>query len=176
MLCGRHVLVVEDNGLLCCMLAAQVAGVTRAMNHTPRIQIVEDQYFVAMDCEICLQLAGFECTGMATTADHAYALAERDQPDLIIMDIRLGSHIDGVDAAIEIFERLGIRCIFASGHADKRVREQAQRAHPLGWLDKPYSNEQLVRAVQHAINELDGNVDSDYDTRASRDRQPLTRH
>lgn len=133
------------------------------MNHPPRIQIVEDQYFVAMNSEVCLQEAGYECTGLATTAGNAFDFAERDRPDLIIMDIRLASRIDGVDAAIAIFEHLGIRCIFASAHADKLVRQQAERAHPLGWLDKPYSNEQLIRAVQRAMTELDAGADRNFD-------------
>jgi DNA-binding NarL/FixJ family response regulator len=136
------------------MTRAYCRFVDSLMNHTPRIQIVEDQYFVALNCEMCLQEAGFRCTGLATTAANAFDFAERDRPELIIMDIRLASRIDGVDAAIAIFERLGIRCIFASAHADTLVRKQAERAHPLGWLDKPYSNEQLVHAVRRAVDAL----------------------
>ena len=44
---------------------------------------------------------------------------------------------------------------FASGHADSVVRKAAERAHPLGWLDKPYSGNDLVRAARGAVTELD---------------------
>ncbi len=125
------------------------------MNHRPRIQIVEDQYLVAQDCERCLEQAGFACTGFATTASNAFDLAERDRPDLILMDVRLASRIDGVDAAIAIFERLGIRSLFVSAYADRLLREQARLSRPLGWLSKPYTQTELLQAVRRAIAELE---------------------
>lgn len=125
------------------------------MNSPPRILIVEDQHFVAVDCELQLRASGMECVGLATTAASALDLAERERPDLIIMDIRLASRVDGVEAAIVIFERLGIRSIFASAHADQTTRLEAQRAHPLGWLEKPYSSEQLVNTVREALREIE---------------------
>ncbi len=127
------------------------------MNAPPKILIVEDQYFVAVDCELHLRSAGMECVGLATTAASALDLAERERPDLIIMDIRLASRADGVAAAIVIYERLGIRCIFTSAHADELTHKEAERAHPLAWVDKPYSSHQLIAAVQHALDELDSN-------------------
>lgn len=125
------------------------------MHHPPHILIVEDQYFVAIDSEMHLKSAGFESSGLATTAAMAIDMATRNKPDLILMDIRLASRSDGVETAIEIYERLGIRCIFASGHADAKVRKDAQRAHPISWLDKPYTGEQLVAAVKSGLREVE---------------------
>lgn len=124
------------------------------MNAVPRILIVEDQYFVAVDCELNLRSAGFDCVGLATTAASAFDLAERERPDLIVMDIHLASRVDGVEAAIVIYERLGIRCIFASAHADAGIHKEAERARPLAWVDKPYAASQLVAAVNDALKEL----------------------
>jgi CheY-like chemotaxis protein len=121
------------------------------MSRTPRILVVEDQYFVGTSCQLLLRSAGWESTGLATTAATAFELAERDRPDLVLMDIRLASQTDGVDAAIDIYERLGIRCIFVTADSDASTRERAQRAQPLGWLDKPYSAEALIRTVQKAL-------------------------
>jgi DNA-binding NarL/FixJ family response regulator len=121
------------------------------MTDLHRILVVEDQYFVAVDCESNLRAGGFECVGLATTAKEAVELAERERPDLILMDIRLASRADGVEAAIVIYERLGIRCIFASGHADSTVRQLAERARPLGWLDKPYTCDALLEAVRDGL-------------------------
>jgi CheY-like chemotaxis protein len=125
------------------------------MTHSPRILIVEDQYFVAADCELQLQSAGIECVGLATTAGEAAELAQRDLPDLILMDIRLANQSDGVDAAIDIYQRLGIRCIFCSGHADAWTHDKAEPAHPLGWLAKPYSSTDLLAAVQSGLRQLE---------------------
>jgi two-component system, response regulator PdtaR len=120
----------------------------------PRILIVEDQYFVAVDNEQNLRAAGFEVVGLATAAKEAVELAERERPDLVLMDIRLAGRADGVEAAIVIYERFGVRCIFASGHVDAHVRKEAQPAHPLGWLDKPYTGAALLESVQCALAKL----------------------
>jgi two-component system, response regulator PdtaR len=125
------------------------------MTDVHRILVVEDQYFVAVDCELNLRAAGFDCVGLATTAKEAVELAERERPDLILMDIRLASRADGVEAAIVIYERLGIRCIFASGHADSTVRRLAERARPLGWLDKPYTCDALLDAVRGGLAQVE---------------------
>jgi CheY-like chemotaxis protein len=124
------------------------------MTQSPRVLIVEDQFFVAVDCELQLRAAGIECVGLATTAAEALELAQKERPDLIVMDIRLASRVDGVQAAIVIYERLGIRCVFASAHADANTREVAKRACPLAWLDKPYTGEDLVRTVQDSLKTL----------------------
>jgi len=124
------------------------------MSAAPRVLIVEDQYFVAVDCELQLRSAGIDCVGLATTASEALDIAEREHPDFVLMDIRLASVADGVEAAIVLYERFGIRCIFASAHADAATRKLAERAHPLGWLDKPYTGGQLISTVRECICRL----------------------
>jgi two-component system, response regulator PdtaR len=125
------------------------------MPHNYRIQIVEDQYFVAMDCQQALEDAGFECTGLAASAERALELATRDQPDLLLMDIRLSGPMDGVEVATRIFKDHGIRSIFSSAHADPATRRRAERANPLGWLQKPFTPDHLIEAVRAAIEELE---------------------
>jgi CheY-like chemotaxis protein len=124
------------------------------MNERPRILVVEDQYFVAADCELNLRSGGFDCVGLATTAREAVDLAQAERPDLILMDTRLASRADGVEAAIVIYERLGIRCILCGPHADDLVRAAAERARPLGWLNKPYTGAELIDAVREGLAQL----------------------
>ena len=119
-----------------------------------KVLIVEDQYFVAIDCELNLQSAGFDCVGLATNACDALEIASRCKPDLVLMDIRLAGHEDGVTAALNIFNELGIRSIFTSGHADRLTRDEARAAQPLGWLDKPYTHSELVDAVTKGMTQL----------------------
>jgi DNA-binding NarL/FixJ family response regulator len=125
------------------------------MPHTYRIQIVEDQYFVAMDCQQALEEAGFECSGLAANAERAVELAARDKPDLVLMDIRLSGAMDGVEAATRIYREQGIRCIFSSAHADPATRRRAEQAHPIGWLQKPYNPDHAVEAIKRAIEEIE---------------------
>jgi CheY-like chemotaxis protein len=80
------------------------------------------------------------------------ALAE--QPDLIIMDIHLIGERDGIDAALEIFAKTGIRCLFATAHGDAQSKTRAAAASPLGWLQKPYGRAALVSAAREAVEQL----------------------
>lgn len=124
------------------------------MQQSPHILIVEDQYLVAMDCEQSLRDGGFHCVGLASNGDAAMELAARERPDLVLMDVRIAGPDDGVDVAIQLYERFGLRCLFTSGSVDAQVQARAERARPLGWLGKPYSGEALLHAVRGALAEM----------------------
>jgi DNA-binding NarL/FixJ family response regulator len=118
------------------------------------ILIVEDDYLIALDIEAGLQAADFEVIGPATSADEAISMAISMKPALALMDIRLVGQRDGVDAALELYRELGIRCIFTTAHGDRDVKLRAEAARPLGWVQKPYSIATLVAAIQDAFQEL----------------------
>ena len=116
-----------------------------------RILIVEDNPFVARQCERVLTDAGCKVLDIVTTADEAVRVALKRRPRLILMDIYLPGKRDGVDAAIEILERCGIRSIFASAPADSTAKTRAETARPLAWLPKPFSDNKLLATIELAI-------------------------
>ncbi len=115
-----------------------------------RVLVVEDDYLISMSVEDALTQASVEVVGVSRTAEEAVETAGATRPTLVVMDIRLASKRDGIDAALEIFRRFGIRCIFATAHADAEVQARALAATPLGWLQKPYSTNALVDLVHAA--------------------------
>jgi DNA-binding NarL/FixJ family response regulator len=121
----------------------------------PRILVVEDDYFVALDLEGGLRAAGLEVVGPVPTAEEALELAKAEKPLLAVMDIRLAGEKDGIEAALELYRELGIRCIFASAHVEPPYRQRAAAAAPLGWVQKPYSIGAVVAAVQKALPEAE---------------------
>jgi len=119
-----------------------------------RVLIVEDEYFVALNAEYALSDAGFVVVGHAATAEAAIHLAALHRPDIVVMDIRLAGHRDGIAAAAEIRSTLGIHSLFASAFSDTATRQRAAATQAgLGWLAKPYSVAQLAAAVQEAVAE-----------------------
>jgi two-component system, response regulator PdtaR len=120
------------------------------------ILIVEDDFLIAAQIEATLKKAGFEVTGIASSAAEALEHAISDHPLLCVMDIRLSGDRDGVDAALELFRAHGIRSIFATAHSDSEVLRRAAPADPLGWLQKPYTMSALVHMVRQAVNDLRG--------------------
>jgi DNA-binding NarL/FixJ family response regulator len=114
----------------------------------PRVLIIEDDFLIALELEHRLLDSGIDVVGKAVTAEDAIRLASTEKPDLAIMHIRLAGRRDGVETAIELFATYGIRSIFASAHADNDTRKRASPASPVGWLQKPYSADDLLRLVR----------------------------
>src|SRR5690348_2348320 len=73
----------------------------------PRMLVVEDEWLISLQLEQMLAAAGFEVVGTAANAARAVALADRERPDLVLMDIRLAGPVDGIEAAREIMDRFG---------------------------------------------------------------------
>ncbi|MDX8434348.1 response regulator [Mesorhizobium abyssinicae] len=131
-----------------------VSGGPAEITQSHLILIVEDDYLIALDIEAGLLAEGFSLAGLATSADQAISMAISTKPALALMDIRLLGKRDGVDAALELYRELGIRCIFTTAHGDRDVRLRAEAAKPLGWVQKPYSIATLIDAIRNGFQEL----------------------
>jgi DNA-binding NarL/FixJ family response regulator len=128
--------------------AADGGGFARRRNSGLRLMIVEDEVFVAFNMQQILESAGHKVVGDALTAEAAIEKAGRLLPDLILMDIRLLSRRDGVDAALEIRARYGIRSVFASACTDDETSLRARMAEPLGFVSKPFTRASLITAIE----------------------------
>ena len=117
-----------------------------------RILIVEDEFLVALDVERIVLDGGHVVIGIAATADDAVKQAEQDRPDLVLMDIRLATARDGIDAAIELRQRLNIDCLIVSAHIYPTTKQRAAAASPRGFVSKPVSSGMLQRAIAAALN------------------------
>jgi two-component system, response regulator PdtaR len=113
----------------------------------PRVLIVEDDYLACVDLEESMLDAGIEVVATASSAEQAIELAKQHRPTLIVMDVRLQGERTGIDAAVDIYQMLGIRSIIATAYDDSALSEQARPAHPLHWVHKPYQSSELVALV-----------------------------
>ena len=108
-----------------------------------RVLIVEDEFFIALHTESLLQGMGHSVVGTAVSADDAVRMAEQHRPDVVLMDIRLVGARDGVYAAAEINARVGTPLLFVSAHTDPATRQRAAATQPLGFLEKPLTQQRL---------------------------------
>ena len=131
-------------------------GLEQRADHGQRILVVEDDFLVASEIEMALQIEGYTVVGVAASADEAIALARNAAPDLAIIDIRLHGKRDGVDVALVLSREHAIPCIFATAHADETVRARAAAASPRGWLQKPYTMPLLIEVVRRALAKTHG--------------------
>jgi DNA-binding NarL/FixJ family response regulator len=117
-----------------------------------RVLIVDDEWLISMQLEQIVTAAGLEVVGIAADAAGAVALAGRERPDLVLMDIRLNGPVDGIEAAREIVDRFGIRSLFVSTHSDPATVARGGTVTPAGWLPKPFTEAELLRAVRAALS------------------------
>ena len=90
-----------------------------------QVLIVEDEFFISLHTKELLHNLGHVAVAVAVSADQAVSIAERERPDVVLMDIRLSGPRDGIDAAEEIQNRLGISSIFVTANADPHTRRRA---------------------------------------------------
>jgi DNA-binding NarL/FixJ family response regulator len=114
--------------------------------------IVEDDFLISEGLRHVCHEAGYVVVGITADAAEAISVAERERPDLVLMDIKLSGGSDGVETASLLRERFGIKAIFTTAYNDPDTRRRGRRADPAGWLLKPYERERLVQLVRRALN------------------------
>jgi two-component system, response regulator PdtaR len=112
-----------------------------------KIVVVEDDVFIRLDLVTHLHSAGHTVAGTADSAADAVRVVENERPDLVLMDVRLIGDKDGIEAAIDIWQRFGIRSLFVSANLDPAARAKAAAANPVGFLEKPFTAHSLLAAV-----------------------------
>ncbi|MEY3481869.1 MAG: hypothetical protein RIQ71_2644, partial [Verrucomicrobiota bacterium] len=117
-----------------------------------RILIVEDEAITAMDLAAELRALGYEVCATEDTVDGPVSAVEREKPGLVLLDIRLGSSGDGVDAARRINESHDAAVIFLTAHSDEETLARALAVSPYGYIVKPFRARELKVAVELALS------------------------
>ncbi|MBC5767652.1 sensor histidine kinase [Ramlibacter albus] len=112
-----------------------------------KVLVVEDELVVAEDLKDRLERMGFEVVGSTDDAQEAIALASSARPDVVLMDIMLHGHADGIEAAEAIADRCGIPVIFLTAHSDSATLARATQAGPAGYVVKPFQDDQVRAAI-----------------------------
>jgi DNA-binding NarL/FixJ family response regulator len=132
--------------------ALEARATTRVGSTRRRLLIVDDDWLISLQLEQLLTTAGYEIVGTASDAATAVTIAERERPDLVLMDIRLQGPVDGVEAAREIIDRFAIQSLFVSAHTDQGTITRTLAARPRGWLPKPFTEAELLQAILTAFS------------------------
>ncbi len=119
-----------------------------------RVLIVEDEALISLELEEMFLMLGAEVVGIAHSAAEAVRLSEATRPDFLTMDVHLLGERDGVSAAVEIYERFGLRSVFITAFGDARTAERAQAARPFGWLTKPVTRRDLAEVLPVLLADL----------------------
>jgi two-component system sensor histidine kinase UhpB len=116
-----------------------------------RILIVEDEALVAEDIRKFLDELGYSVTSIASTGPEALKRAEKEKPDLVLMDIILQGDQNGIEVARRIRARLDIPIVFMTAYSDEEIVNEAKDADPHGYLLKPIDSKELSPTIEIAL-------------------------
>ncbi len=117
----------------------------------PRALIVEDEALVAEELRERLSRLGFSVIAAVDSGEEGVAIATRERPDLVLMDIRLKGEKDGLQAAKEIREQIDVPIVYLTAHSDRLTVDRAKKTDHDGFILKPFLRRELQTTIEVAM-------------------------
>jgi len=117
----------------------------------PRALIVEDEILIAEELSDRLSNLGFFVIDTVDCAEEGIAIAIRERPDLVLMDIRLRGEKDGVEAAEEIRKQVDVAIVFLTAYSDRLTVDRVKRTEHDGFILKPFHKLELQSTIAVAM-------------------------
>lgn len=118
---------------------------------TLKIGLVEDEALIADNISEMLTGYGYEVTAAARKYSEAIDMIEEEEPDLLLIDVRIIGKLDGIDVAQTVQEKYSMPYIFLTANSDFDTISRAKALRPSAFLTKPVTAPQLYAAVEMAI-------------------------
>lgn len=116
-----------------------------------RLLAVEDDPVQARLLRHTVRQLGYEVVGTAASAAEAEAMFGEMDPDMVLLDIHLRGEVDGVALALRLLQIRPVPLIFMTSDHDRSTYERALAAGPFAFLEKPYAEAALTRALELAV-------------------------
>lgn len=117
---------------------------------TYRTVIIEDELLVAWGVEEVLESLGHEVLNIYSNGEAALAAGIGDA-SLVIVDINLGTGLDGIATAAKLRQITNVPVVFCSAYSDNDTRQRAMAAVPnAAFVVKPFVERDLLRAIEAA--------------------------
>src|SRR5258705_4670897 len=116
-----------------------------------RILVIDDEAAIRDSLKMMLEYEGYEFIG-AATGQEGLALAEREAPDLVLLDVKM----PGMDG-IEVLERLrnmneALPVVVVSGHGTISTAVEATKKGAFDFIEKPFASERVLVSLRNALD------------------------
>src|SRR4051812_10319141 len=117
-----------------------------------RILVIDDEAAIRDSLRMTLEYQGYDFIG-AATGQEGLALAERDAPDLVFLDVKM----PGMDG-IEVLERLHamyemLPVVIISGHGTASTAFEAANKGAFDFIEKPFATEKVLVTLRNALDQ-----------------------
>lgn len=119
-----------------------------------RIVVADDELDMRDYFRKILPRLGHTVVAVAETGEELIELCRIHRPDLVITDIKMPG-LDGIDAALKIYEEMPIPFILVSAYNDSKLIERAEADHIMGYLVKPIKQSDLEPAISLAVRRFE---------------------
>ncbi|HJN66643.1 MAG TPA: response regulator, partial [Pirellulales bacterium] len=124
------------------------------MSRVLKIAIADDETDLRDYLRETLSVLGHQVVGVAATGRELVEQVRSTRPDLVITDIKM-PEIDGIDAAIEIYQDGPIPIILVSAYHDRELVSRAGESHVLAYLVKPIGQQDLETAISIVMSRFE---------------------
>ncbi len=117
-----------------------------------RILVIDDEIAIRESLKMTLEYEGYEFVG-AATGQEGLALAERESPDLVLLDVKM----PGMDG-LEVLDRLratndSLPVVVVSGHGTISTAVEATKKGAFDFIEKPFASERVLVSLRNALDQ-----------------------
>jgi two-component system, response regulator PdtaR len=124
------------------------------MSQSLRIAIADDEPDMRDYFQQVLPRLGHTVVAVAQNGRELVELCRSQNPDLVITDIKM-PELDGIDAAIQLYQDKPVPVILVSAFNDAALIERAESDHIMGYLVKPIKQADLAPTIAIAVHRFD---------------------
>ena len=118
---------------------------------TRRVVIAEDEAIIRLDLKEILLDEGYDVVGETGRGDEAVELVRANQPDLVILDVKMPGS-DGLAAARAIRDlELKVAVLILTAFSQRTLIDEAREAGVAAYLVKPFQRIELMPAIDQAV-------------------------
>jgi len=119
-----------------------------------KILIVEDDRTTALIEKLYLEELGYQITKIVANGEQAIEMTGKLKPDLVLMDIKLGKGMDGIDAGEVINKEFGIPVVLVTAYTDEALLERVMLTKFDGYINKPIREKDLLATIEIALSKI----------------------
>jgi len=121
-------------------------------NKSINILLVEDDGVQQIIMERYINKLGHNVLATVSEGEAAVRSAiQLEGIDLIIMDIRLGDELDGIDAMKKIRESSSVKVIYVTGNSEPATKKRAKETNFEDFIEKPVTIQKIELAINNAF-------------------------